>query len=70
MSTSMFWFTEALFFGWAVGVGAGKDRPITLVNNPVLSYNKRIGGEKFNVYRLSGAEILIEEQETEWDSVK
>ena len=42
-----------------------KDRPITLVNNPVLSYNKRIGGEKFNVYRLSAAEILIEEQETE-----
>lgn len=42
-----------------------KDRPITLVNNPVLSYNKRIGGENFNVYRLSAAEILIEEQETE-----
>lgn len=35
-----------------------------------MSYNKRIGREKFNVYRLSAAVILFEEQETEWDTVK
>ena len=65
ISTSMFWFTETIFFldeQWAWV--QKKDRPITLVKNSVLSYNKRIGGEKFNVYRLSTAEILIEEQNT------
>ena len=40
------------------------------VNNPVLSYKKNNCSEKFNVYHLSAAEILTEELEIEWDTVK